>query len=170
MLSILENHRTPLLVITVFLLSLLSIYSYSFGNAKDKEFNKTLAGCISGTRNCPQHSVVVSAQVKNLSQDYFIVNIRTRKGARWEDLFDRKFDITVFGERPDLTVGDIIALKGHFSSSQIFQLKEYDIEAKWLREIKYTISLLALVLTMFIWFKAFGFSPTELVFFRKQNH
>ena len=81
---------------------------------------KTLADCVAGLTDCPRDSLTMSVQIKNIQQNKFVVNVRTRKGAQWKDLFDRHHDITVIGDPGNASNGDILRLQGTFSSIELF--------------------------------------------------
>jgi hypothetical protein len=164
-----DSYRILWLTIIVLFILFLGIYSHSVGTVNDEKFQQILLGCLSATKECPQQSVVLSAQIKSIGEGYFIASIRTRKTRRWKDPFDRKHDLKVLVKEYQLSVGDIIALKGKFFSPQIFILEEYETEGTWVREAKYGISLLALGLTGLIWLRTFRFSVRNFMFFRKEG-
>ncbi len=137
--------------------------------AKQNQFLEDLTDCISGNSACPDGLVTVLAQIKLANQQKFIINIRTKTGARWEDLYERNIDITVISNSHQLSKGQTIALQGHFASSNTITLKKYETEGAWIREIKYGISLLALIWTGLIWIQTFNFSFRKLIFVQKRE-
>jgi hypothetical protein len=164
-----DKHRFLLCIVTTLILVILGIYSHVVGTAKQDEFLGDLTRCISGIAVCPNNLTTVTAQIKHIDKQRFIVNIRTKRGARWKDSFNRKYDISVIGNSDELSINDVIALQGNFVSNQIMVLKKYETEGQWVRQIKYGISLLALGLSALIWFRTYRFSLKKFVFIRKEG-
>jgi len=164
-----DKFRLLSIALSIFILFLLGMYSYTVNLAKERQLFTSITQCISGHRTCPDGSVTLLAQVKIINSTNFVVNIRTQKGGRWEDVFERKYDITVIGNIDQLIEGYSIALQGRFISSTTIVLEKYEIAGAWVREIKYGISLLALSLVVLIWLQTFRFSFRRFLFFQNRN-
>ena len=164
-----DRNRVLFLFITTFLLIILGTYSYTVNSNKQNQFFRSINLCISKLLECPDKTITLSAQIKELNQNIFVVNIRTKTGSRWEDLFEREYDITVLGTGHELSSNDVIVLKGRLLANRTMTLERYETEGKWVRETKYGISLLAFCLTIVILLQTFRFSLKRFMFVRKEN-
>jgi hypothetical protein len=164
-----ERYRFLLFFTTIVALVLLGFYSAIAGMKTDYSFQSDLVDCLSGTRSCPQNTIVLLAQVKSNGSESITVNIKTKRGSRWEDLFDRDHSVLVIGRPPQTKVGQVLALRGVLLSNDRFLLEAYQMESKWTREIKYLISLFALVLTAILWARSCRFCGKRFLFFLKDT-
>ena len=163
-----DRYRFWVFFTILILLFCLGVYSQTVGIAEDESSQQKLIGCLSNRSECPQETIVLSAQVIRIGQDYMVVNVRTGRGVHRKDQFNREFDLVVTGEEFGLEIGNTIALKGKFTSPNRFMSREYENEAPWVREIKYGISILGLILTTLMFWQTFYFSRNRIAFVRRK--
>ena len=166
--TFIDTYRILLFGAILFLLIALSYYSFYVGSMNNRVVKEQLSNCLTLNGPCSEKTITLVARIHAIENGTVTVHFRTQRGGRSEDLFDRKHPVLINNGQIPLSIGTIAALKGRFLSSHQFQLQAYQTERKWVRAIKYGISLLGLFATMAIWFFTFQFSFTAFQFSKKR--
>ena len=165
-----DSFRSLFIFSTFIVITILGLYSFLVGLEEDRKFEEILSDCLSQRVLCPTKTITVSGEIQSIGTDSALVFIRTRDGARWEDLFDRDHEVLVIGNQLPPDIGRIVALQGQFLSNNQFLLEAYQAEKRGIREAKYIISLFGLLMTIIIWARTFRFSFKNFEFELKHNN
>ena len=92
------------------------------------------------------------AQIDHLSDGSFIAYPRIRGRFRLE------YAVPLAGDLVELQHGYVIDILGAYSAESIFIVTKYQ-RGNWIRTVKYAVSILGLLLTVFLLFRRYRFSP-----------